>query len=154
MGSIGRGFHFLGINYLPTQTEDNTNVRHANDAVIPPRNVYYLDENGGGGKTVFVHQQHELVRNVPHARTLRKARENVKQMVITGTSSRRIRCYLHRWVTWWTMTSTTWHYQELLRWFMDVCWYEAAAHYATALDQLHFFRQSCIRAVSGLDVAV
>lgn len=46
--------------------------------------------------------------------------------------------YLHRWVTWWTMTSNTWHYQELLRWFTNVCWYDQAMHYASALAQLHF----------------
>ena len=31
----------------------------------------------------------------------------------------------------------TWHYQELLRWFTDVCWHETAARYAAALYQLH-----------------
>lgn len=48
MGNIGRGFHFLGIDYLPTQTEDNTNVTHANDAIISFNNVRYLNEYGGG----------------------------------------------------------------------------------------------------------
>lgn len=48
IGSIGRGFHFLGIDYLPTQTEDYTNVTHANDAIIPSNNVHYLNEYGGG----------------------------------------------------------------------------------------------------------
>ncbi len=48
MGNIGRGFHFLGIDYLPTRTEDNTNVTHANDAIISSNNVQYLDEYGGG----------------------------------------------------------------------------------------------------------
>lgn len=104
----------------------------------------------GGGKTVFEHQQHEQIRIVPHARTLRKAREQVKQMVITGTSSRRIRHYLHRWVTWWAMTSNTWQYQELLRWFIDVCWHLPATHYATGLRQLHFKRlHTCPLSVLG-----
>jgi RNA-directed DNA polymerase len=48
MGHIGRGFHFLGIDYLPTQTEDCTNATHANDAIISPNNVHYLNEYGGG----------------------------------------------------------------------------------------------------------
>ena len=49
MGCINSGFHFLGIDYLPTRTEDYTNVTHANDALIAsPDNVYYLDGNGGG----------------------------------------------------------------------------------------------------------
>lgn len=71
---------------------------------------------------------------------LRKARENVKQMVADGISFLKIRHYLHRWVTWWAMTSNTWQYQELLRWFLDVCWYVPAAHYAAGLRQLHFNR--------------
>lgn len=49
MGAIRGGFHFLGIDYLPTRTEDNTNMTHINDAAITPaNNVHYLNENGGG----------------------------------------------------------------------------------------------------------
>lgn len=77
---------------------------------------------------------------VPHPRTLRKARENIKSMVTDGLSAQKIRQYLHRWVTWWAMTSNTWQYQELLRWFIEVCWHEPAAHYAAGLRQLHFNR--------------
>ncbi len=93
--------------------------------------------NMGGGKTISEHQQHEPVRIVPHPRTLRKAREQVKHMVIDGTSSRRIRHYLHRWVAWWVNTSETWQYQELLQWFIDVCWPVHVFDYATGLYQLH-----------------
>lgn len=74
---------------------------------------------------------------MPHPRTLRKAREQVKLMVIDGTSSRRIRNYLHRWVMWWTNTSTTWQYQEILQHFINASWHEQAAAYAIALS----FRQ-------------
>lgn len=49
---------------------------------------------------------------VPHPRTLRKAREQIKQLVTSGTSSQRIRRYLHRWTTWWVKASETWHYQR------------------------------------------
>jgi RNA-directed DNA polymerase len=49
MGCINDGFHFLGIDYLPTRMEDKTNVTHVNDASITsPNNVYYINENGGG----------------------------------------------------------------------------------------------------------
>jgi retron-type reverse transcriptase len=49
MGCINGGFHFLGIDYLPTQTEDNTNVTHANDdSITHSTNVHYLYEYGGG----------------------------------------------------------------------------------------------------------
>jgi RNA-directed DNA polymerase len=80
---------------------------------------------------------HGQVRIVPHPRTLRKVREQVKQMVIDEVSPRRIRNYLHRWVMWWAMTSNTWQYQQLLQWFIDVCWHKLVAAYATALQQLH-----------------
>lgn len=92
----------------------------------------------GGGKTQTSHQTCEPIRIVPHPRTLRKAREQVKYMVIAGFSARRIRNYLHRWGMWWTKTSATWQYQELLQHFIDVCWYEQTAAYATALSSLHF----------------
>jgi hypothetical protein len=83
------------------------------------------------------HQKSELIRIVPHPRTLRKAREQVKYMVIDGTSARRTRNYLHRWIAWWVGTSKTWCYQELLQWFIDVCWHKQTADYAAALCQLH-----------------
>lgn len=49
IGSISQGFHFLGIYYPPTRTEDNINVTHANDSSIAlPMLVHYLSESGGG----------------------------------------------------------------------------------------------------------
>jgi RNA-directed DNA polymerase len=48
MGCINGGFHFLGIDYLPTRTEDNTNITNANDDSLTPPNVPYLNEMGGG----------------------------------------------------------------------------------------------------------
>ncbi|AMQ26617.1 hypothetical protein ACJEHO_08595 [Legionella pneumophila] len=42
---------------------------------------------------------------VPRARTLRKAREQVKQMVTDGVSLRRIKSYLSRWCAWWVRTA-------------------------------------------------
>jgi RNA-directed DNA polymerase len=48
MGSISAGFHFLGIHYLPTRTEDNINTTHVNDYSIGlPTPVHYLSERGG-----------------------------------------------------------------------------------------------------------
>ncbi len=48
MGCISQGFHFLGIHYLPTQTEDNINVTHVNDDLIAlPIAVHSLNEWGG-----------------------------------------------------------------------------------------------------------
>lgn len=92
----------------------------------------------GGGRADVAHEKQEQIRIVPHPRTLRKAREQVKHMVQDGTSSRRIRNYLHRWTTWWTNSSNTWQYQQLLQWFMEVCWAKCSLDYAAALHQLHF----------------
>jgi hypothetical protein len=57
----------------------------------------------------------------PHARTLRNAREQVKQMVIDGVSLRRIKRYLSRWCAWWVRTAENWQYQELIGWFIQAC---------------------------------
>jgi RNA-directed DNA polymerase len=46
MGSIKEGFHYLGIHYLPTRTEDNIHMTHANDALIKLPD-YSLNEWGG-----------------------------------------------------------------------------------------------------------
>jgi hypothetical protein len=86
------------------------------------------------------HQQHASLQMVPHQRTLRKARENVKQMVADGISFRKIRRYLYRWAAWWQNTSTIWEYQELLRQFIDVCWDEIACEYAIGLFQLSIIK--------------
>ena len=59
---------------------------------------------------------------VPHARTLRKAREQIKWMVKDGVSLTRIKHYLPRFVLWWATTSTLWHYEELLHLYLQSCW--------------------------------
>jgi RNA-directed DNA polymerase len=48
IGCIKNGFHFLGIHYSPTQTEDYTKVTHVNDDLIPPNDNGYSLANGGG----------------------------------------------------------------------------------------------------------
>jgi hypothetical protein len=92
------------------------------------------------------------MRIVPHPRTLRKAREQVKYMVIDGTSARRIRHYLHRFITWWVNTSGTWAYQELCNDSIKVCWNESVAAYAAGLSQLHLNKLHT-RMFSVVDVA-
>jgi hypothetical protein len=54
----------------------------------------------GGGNRLKNYQTHEPTHIVPHPRTLRKAREQVKYMVIDEVSPRRIRNYLQRWAAW------------------------------------------------------
>ena len=133
MGCIKSGFHFLGINYPGTQTLDNTSADHSsNDSVLAPLDDYNLYVNGGGVATSAL-QQNELTRIVPHPRTLRKAREQVKVMVATGFSTRQIRSYLHLWTAWWVNTTETWQYIELLDWFVQSCRELPPAAYAEGL---------------------
>jgi hypothetical protein len=134
IGRIETGFHFLGINYPGTQTSDNTNVTQANErSVIQLNTAHYLTSLGGETNVATDHQEPALDRIVPHPRTLRKARENVKAMVNSGVSPCRIRSYLHRWSTWWVGTAQSWQYQELLEWFLNVCWDLKPAAYAAGL---------------------
>jgi RNA-directed DNA polymerase len=135
MGAIDSGFHFLGIDYLPTQTGDKISVTHANDDVIsPPINAYYLSECGGG-KTIINHQLDEALCIVLHPRTLRKARENIKWMVADQVSPAKIRNYFSRWTRWWVKASTTWNFKELAEQFINSCWDGVSA--AIAADVLH-----------------
>ena len=85
------------------------------------------------GKAISEHQLHEQVRIIPHPRTIRKAREQIRGMVEDGLSAQRIKRYLHRFILWWANTSATWHYHELLKWFLDVCWDANIAAYAASL---------------------
>lgn len=78
------------------------------------------------------------LRMIPYARTLRKAREQIKCMVIDGASPRRIRNYLHLWTRWWANASDTWVYHEILQWFVDACWDISPAAYAAGLIKHHF----------------
>jgi RNA-directed DNA polymerase len=48
MGSIHTGFHFLGVHYLGTQPQHNTNVTHSNDDAIANAVVNSLTFMGGG----------------------------------------------------------------------------------------------------------
>ena len=103
------------------------------------KNVQFLIISGGG-KTASDHQTHESQRIVPHPRTLRKAREQIKCMVIDGASPRQIRNYLHRWVTWWVNASETWQYSELINGFIALCWDASVAVYAADLLQRHLIK--------------
>jgi hypothetical protein len=56
-----------------------------------------------------------------------------------GVSLQRIKSYLQRWAQWWTRTSDgTWHYIELLQYFIDVCFDENIADIAAKLLQATF----------------
>ncbi len=54
-------------------------------------------------------------------------------MVTDGVSPQKIRRYLHLWASWWVRTTESWQYQELLEWFLNVCWDFDPAAYAAGL---------------------
>jgi hypothetical protein len=89
-----------------------------------------------GGRPSNEHSQSVPIRIVPHARTIRKAREQVKAMVNSGFSALRIKAYLRQWALWWVGTVDVWQYEELLRWFIKSCWEPCASAAEVAAELL------------------
>ena len=137
MGSIEKGFHFLGIDYLPTQPVDNTNRTQAKNAFSELFCSEQLSPTMGGS-----HSPPEPIRIAPHSRTFRKAREQIKQMVQDGFSIQSIRRYLHRFVLWWVNTSDTWTYDELLILYQETCWDKRLATFAQVLLEQYAIKKS------------
>ena len=82
----------------------------------------YLTTMGGKDSIIIAEGVNpEQIPIVPHARTLRKAREQVRLMVIDGFSTPRIKRYLNAWLVWWMRTSQSWHYQTVLLQFIHHC---------------------------------
>ncbi|HAT1869126.1 TPA: hypothetical protein ACJ5DT_003082 [Legionella pneumophila] len=133
MGLIKNGFHFLGINYSLTQPENNTKATRTKD-------VLYLNNIKEGVETFSGHQNDTGINITPHPTTLRKARIKVQQMVTIGLSTNRIRRYLHQFLLWWTKTSGTWTYQELIKWFIESCWDNVPSAFANGLLQHQFIK--------------
>ena len=142
IGTIDKGFHFLGIDYPPTQPADNTNRAQAKNAFAARSCVAQLSPTMGGGETISSHSLPEPIRIVPHPRTMRKAREQIKQMVHDGFSIQSIRRYLHRFVLWWVNTSDIWTYNELLILYQETCWDKRLATFALDLLKQHAVKKS------------
>ncbi len=88
-----------------------------------------------GGEPLNEHIHSEPVCIRPHARTIRKAREQVKMMVALGFSIRRIKHYLKKWAIWWVETAETWDVEALLSWFIETCWQLPLAAIAEGIRQ-------------------
>ena len=86
---------------------DNITVQQANKQSVNTPESSMIPPNFSWSKTTE-HLLSEPNRITVHPRTLRKAREQVNQMVINGVSLRRISNYLHRWSTWWVGTAESW----------------------------------------------
>lgn len=105
----------------------------------------------GGGRSII---SHEAVRLVPHPRTLRKARENMKWMVADGLSATKIRNYFSRWTRWWARTVISWNLKDLINLFISMCWDNAINHiasntFAHYLTELNSWPLSCADAGLG-----
>ncbi len=87
------------------------------------KSVCYLNRLGGGNNSLLCTERENSgqISIIPHARTLRNAREQVRLMVIDGFSTARIKRYLNAWLTWWVRTSQSWHYQTVLSQFIYYC---------------------------------
>lgn len=143
MGLINDGFHFLGVSYSSTQPKNNTKVIYANDAC-------YL-YNMGGVIAISEQQNTAEIRITPHARTLRKARIQVQQMVTIGLSTKQIRRYLHQFLLWWVKTIESWTYQELVIWFVEACRNICPAAHAAGVLQ-HYFKESDMTMLLGAQI--
>lgn len=100
------------------------------------RRIYFKDETIDQlhlSDRIFQHILPEPIRIAPHPRTMRKAREQIKQMVHDGFSIQSIRRYLHRFVLWWVNTSDIWTYNELLILYQETCWDKRLATFALDL---------------------
>lgn len=133
IGSIEKPFHFLGIDYPGTQLPEDTTV-DAEDLYENAHKATLL----GGVSTLIDQSTSEETPIFPHARTIRKAREQVKVMVATGFLPKKIMAYLKNWALWWVKaTAKTWDYQTLLSQFIESCWQPSLATFASKLLAQH-----------------
>jgi hypothetical protein len=120
-------------NYPGTQPQVITKVAQGmNDDQLALEAAYVLSKSG---EPLDKHLHAKPVCIVPHARTIRKAREQVKMMVATGFSIRQIKHYLKKWASWWSKTAETWDIEALLSWFIETCWELPLAAIAEGLRQ-------------------
>ena len=111
---------------------------------------------GGNNNLVIVDGVNpEQISIVPHARTLRNAREQVRLMVIDGFSTPQIKRYLNAWLIWWVRASQSWSSQIVLSQFIQMCRDSHIAGIAAEL-LLTKCRESgmSVRLVAGLDCLV
>lgn len=78
------------------------------------------------------------LQQAPHARTFRRAREQVKWMIEDGFSARVIQTYLLRWARWWVRTVKQWQVLALLNAFQAKCFDDYLKIFIEALIQERF----------------
>lgn len=127
IGPIEQGFHFLGIDYLGTQTLNNTNSLGVKEqsASMHLRTIFHSSEDEQ--EEALMHTP--CLLTLPHSRTVRRAREQVRSMVAAGVSHQKIRTYLCLWASWWHTAAPTWKKAQLLEAFLALCWDKRLVHY-------------------------
>ena len=90
-----------------------------------------------GVESIVEHQEPVALHITPHARTLRKARENVRLMVADQVSPAKIKRYFVQWARWWVKTANIWDFQSLVEQFIMTCWQDAPANIAAAVLSTH-----------------
>ena len=108
--------------------------------------LLFTPDKSGKDNAHNEHQQPNLLTLIPHTRTLRKAREQVKAMVNDGISFRRISSYLKRWAKWWwVQAGGIWTLHKVYCAFLLVCWDKTVAAHAcgfipnSTYDAYYFF---------------
>jgi RNA-directed DNA polymerase len=133
IGSIKKPFHFLGIDYPGTQLLE--------DITVESDDLHKNVHKGTllrGGSTLISQSKPKETPVFPHARTIRKARLQVRAMIATGFLPKKIMAYLKNWALWWVRTTAeTWDYQTLLSQFIKSCWQSSLAIFASELLAQH-----------------
>lgn len=118
MGRIEQGFHYLGIDYLGTQPLIKTSsLQEGKESTSMQLNSIFHEN------TLNKMRQDQIPRQltVPHGRTLRRSREQVKLMVEDGVSHQKIRRYLSLWASWWQYADISWSKKNILEAWQHTC---------------------------------
>lgn len=127
----------------PTQIADNTNTQPVIEKKNMRQSTHDLNNEGGADFIQPSQDSSATFCVIPHARTLRKAREQVKMMVADDVSLPKIKKYLSRWVYWWVRTSSCWNYCELVNRYIHSCWNPTAKNMAIGFFQSKDITLSC-----------
>ena len=85
IGAIDKGFHFLGIQYLGTQTRDNTNVTQAIDRAAINVDIAHNPASLGGGRQILqriIKRLHWIVLSRIQGRYERRANRSNKWLLM------------------------------------------------------------------------
>ena len=139
IGKVEDGFHFLGIDHPGTRTREEY-TDEAVISVIEGNGGDFVGNIEGGGKLNQRSPEEPKIalQQLPHARSFRHAREQVKWMINDGLSAKKIQTYLLRWARWWVRTVSTWQVLGLIQEFQERCFDNYLKKFVEALIQERF----------------